>query len=151
MKETLRKHWRRKSVGRARVRIYLRQKGQPAKVRMATGLHPSATQPTPWPAVQPRPLSCRCPQHSLRRGEMSHLCRFSIWNFLAVFVSVMIVRLWLCSPPPSTWKSFNFPPTADRPAVRTRRQSRPRKSGRNPSCWFGGPLPTTGEGSRFLW
>lgn len=82
--------------------------------------------------------------------DMSRLCSISILIFLAVFITWRheLSTLWLCSPPPCTLKSLNCPPpTADLLAVRTRRQSRPRKSGRNPSCWFGGPLPTTGEGS----
>lgn len=43
-----------------------------------------------------------------------------------------------------------FPPASGRPVGRTRRPSKPRKSGRNPSCWCGGLLPTTGEVSHIL-
>lgn len=64
--------WRRKSAGRERVHIYLRQNGQPARVKMDTALRPSATQLTLWPAVLPHPLSCRSP-HSGLSGTINYI------------------------------------------------------------------------------
>lgn len=79
MRETLKTQWRRKSAGRERVRIYLRQNGQPARVKMVMALHPSATRLTLWPAVQPHPLSCRCPP-----SDLSENINQSVWLFLVI-------------------------------------------------------------------
>lgn len=113
-KETLKKQWRRKSVGRERVRIYLRQKGQPARAKMAMAFHPSATQPTPWPAAQPLPPSCRCPHTFLFvKGNVTFV-QHNYLDLTASFYNVMIVRLqlstlWLCRSLPCTLMPFNPP------------------------------------------
>lgn len=130
--------WRRKSAGRERVHIYLRQNGQPARVKMDTALHPSATQLTLWPAVQPHPLSCRSP-HSGLSGTINYIFKKIERYFFGLGLSTCHLHFHIA-----------LPPAADRPVGRTRRPSKPRKSGRNPSCWCGGLLPTTGEVSHLL-
>ena len=62
--------WRR-SVGRVKVPICQKWKGQLARVKMVMAHLPSATLRILWPAAQPLLLSCRC-RHSVMDAEKIH-------------------------------------------------------------------------------